>query len=442
MSTVATASPRPEVVHKKKDGHGFLWWFLGPAVLVLAVMIVYPTIYSVIRSLFDDSGNFIGLRNYMEMFSAKSTLIALRNNLIWVLVAPLLTTMVGLIFAVLMDKIKWKTAFRLIIFMPMAISLLAAGIIFRTVFQQNPQIGLANAVVVSIQDFFGDGTQYPGARPRENVGLEQAEDLSVTATDPLSVGDSVMVPLVGIAQDALPPVEERTPAIQTDAVDPNAISGVVWLDFAPGGGGVESAIDSNEAGLGGVTLALLDANGAEVATTTTQPDGGFAFIDVADGEYRLSIPGTNFAIGPTGIDWLGPLLINPVMIMAFIWIWGGFAMVMIGAGLSAVDRSLMEAARTDGASELQVFRHITVPQLLPTLTVVFVTLIINVLKIFDLAYVIPPGQTADDATVVAVEMWKQFGNFHYGMGSTLAILLLLMVLPFMLYQVRNFRKGN
>lgn len=96
----------------------------------------------------------------------------------------------------------------------------------------------------------------------------------------------------------------------------------------------------------------------------------------------------------------------------------------------------------DGANEWQVFRHITVPQLAPTVTVVLVTLTINVLKIFDLVYVIPPGQSKDSSTVVAVEMWKQFGNNNYGMGSALAVLLVIMVLPFMLWQVRNFRKGN
>ena len=64
------------------------------------------------------------------------------------------------------------------------------------------------------------------------------------------------------------------------------------------------------------------------------------------------------------------------------------------------------------------------------------------LKIFDLVYVIPPGQSKEAGTVVAVEMWKQFGNYNYGMGSALAILLVVMVLPFMLWQIRNFRKGN
>ena len=441
-----TAAAQPAPGSRKprhKGGATKLWWFLGPAVLVLAVMIVYPTIYSIVRSLFNDSGSFVGVGNYTEMFTASATLIALRNNLIWVLLAPITATIIGLILAVLMDKITWKTAFRLIIFMPMAISMLAAGIIFRSVFQQNPQIGFANAAIVAVQDLFTDTNTYPGARPREGFGITQAADTAVTTTDNYQLGDYVLMPLVGINQAALPAEADRTPAFQIEgSPDPNAISGVVWLDFAKGGSGTDGVIDAGEAGLAGVDVVLLDAAGKQVASVKTIADGSFAFPSLAAGEYQLTLPATNFATGPSGIDWLGPKLVTPVMILAFVWIWAGFAMVMIGAGLSAVDRSLMEAARTDGANEWQVFRHITVPQLLPTLTVVLVTLIINVLKIFDLVYVIPPGQVKDDSTVVAVEMWRHIGNFQYGSGSALAILLLVMVLPFMLYQGRNFRRGN
>ncbi|MCI7551228.1 MAG: sugar ABC transporter permease [Actinomycetaceae bacterium] len=421
-----------------------LWIFLGPAIVILAVMIVYPAVYSFIRSLFDSSGNFIGLGNYIRMFSAQATLTAIKNNLIWVLAAPFICTILGLIFAVLMEKIKWKTAFRLIIFMPMAISMLAAGIIFRSIFQQNPEIGLANAGIVAVQQIFGGAdANYPGARPRDPEAIIVGDNGAMSTEQTVRVGDSLMIPLVGISQDALPAEEDRTLAVPPPS-EPDAITGTVWLDFARGGGGRDSIIDRGEAGLEGAIVQLVDGAGAVVAEAQTAPDGTFAITDsVTEGSvYTLQLPASNFEQGTSGINWLGPKLVTPVMILAFIWIWGGFAMVMIGAGLSAVDNSLMEAARTDGANEWQVFRYITVPQLLPTATVVFVTLIINVLKIFDLVYVIPPGESKEAGTVVAVEMWKQFGNFNYGMGSALAILLLVMVLPFMLYQVRNFRKGN
>jgi alpha-glucoside transport system permease protein len=117
-------------------------------------------------------------------------------------------------------------------------------------------------------------------------------------------------------------------------------------------------------------------------------------------------------------------------------------MVMIASGLSAMDRSLQEAARTDGASEWQVFTRITAPLLAPVLVVVFVTLIINVLKIFDLVYVIPPGASKPAANVIAVEMWTVSfgGGSNQGLGSALAILLLVLVLPSMIINVRRFRE--
>ena len=84
------------------------------------------------------------------------------------------------------------------------------------------------------------------------------------------------------------------------------------------------------------------------------------------------------------MDWLGPALVTPAIIGSYLWMWAGFAMVLIAAGLAGVPRELMEAARVDGANEWQVFRRITVPLLAPVLAVVMVTLMINVLKIFDL----------------------------------------------------------
>lgn len=438
-----TREPKPtdKIRPSRQKINPTLWWFLGPAILILIVMIIYPAGYSVVRAMFDNSGNFIGLGNYTRMFSLSSTKQAIQNNLIWVLAAPLITTTLGLILAVLMDKIRWKTAFRLIIFMPMAISMLAAGIIFRSIFQQNPNIGFANAAIVAVQQVVGDSTQYPGARPRDTEAMTQSPDNSIETVQTINAGEVAALPLVGIRNDAIPEPEDQTQAAVAEAVD-GGVSGTVWLDFTRGGGGESGVIDDGEAGLGGIEIELLDSSGGVVSATLTDDDGTFRFEDAEGDSFTLRLTATNFAEAPTGVDWLGPTLITPVMIVAFIWIWAGFAMVMIGAGLSAVDRSLMEAARVDGANELQVFRHVTIPQLLPTVTVVLVTLTINVLKIFDLVYVIPPGQSKEAGTVVAVEMWKQFGNYNYGMGSALAILLVLMVLPFMLWQIRNFRKGN
>ena len=74
-----------------------------------------------------------------------------------------------------MNRIKWATAFKLIIFMPMAISMVASGVIFRTLFQENPNLGAVNAGLVAVHDTFSGGAAYPGARPRENTNLTAAD---------------------------------------------------------------------------------------------------------------------------------------------------------------------------------------------------------------------------------------------------------------------------
>ena len=79
--------------------------------------------------------------------------------------------------------------------------------------------------------------------------------------------------------------------------------------------------------------------------------------------------------------------------IAYIWVWAGFAMVVIGAGLASISREVLEASRTDGATEWQVFRRVTVPMLAPVLSVVFITMLINVLKVFDIVLAVAPGST-------------------------------------------------
>ena len=97
--------------------------FLLPALLLLGALVLYPIVATVFRSLFDRSGDeFVGLSNYGDALTSERTLHALRNNLIWVVVAPILVTTIGLIFAVLTERVRWSTAFKLVVFMPMAIS--------------------------------------------------------------------------------------------------------------------------------------------------------------------------------------------------------------------------------------------------------------------------------------------------------------------------------
>lgn len=433
------ATPAPPAASRKSVTRTRLWvavLFLLPALVLLGALVVYPIGYSVWRSLFDSDGSgFVGLDNYAEIFSDDSTLVAVRNTAIWVAVAPALVTALGLIFAVLTERVRWGTAFKLIVFMPMAISMLAAGIIFRLVYEQDPDQGVANAVVTSVHDIFVDESVYPKARPNAQVSdLKASGGGSFTTEGTVQAGTPALLPLVGIAPNSLPG-DTR----DAKAADGDGVTGTVWLDFRLGGG-EKGAVDPGEKGLEGVKVEAVK-DGKVVATATSGADGTFSLPESADGA-RLKLPGSNFAAPYNGIDWLGPTLVTPAVIGSYVWMWAGFAMVLIAAGLAGVDRNLLEAARVDGANEWQVFRRVTVPLLAPVLVVVLVTLMINVMKVFDLVYIIAPQPTQDEANVLALQLYlvSYGGGGDFGLGSAIGVVLLLLVLPVMWVNIRRLRK--
>ncbi|MPY32760.1 ABC transporter permease subunit [Streptomyces adustus] len=419
--------------------------FAFPALLLLGALVVYPVLFSVGRSFFDASGTrFVGADNYTEMFRDPATLKAVRNTAIWVVVAPTLLTGLGLVLAVLVEKVRWATAFKLLLFMPMAVSFLAAGIIFRLAYDEDPSKGVLNAAVVSVHDAFKDTSAYPTARARDGHGLTASPDGSYRTSGRVSPGTSVDFGMVGIAPADVPAdARSAYPAAQRTAAA-DEVGGVVYLDFTPGGGGKQGVVDRKENGLPGMRVEAVDAHGSTAASTTTAADGSYRFSDLKSGTYTVKLPASNFAQPYQGVSWLGPALVTPAIIGAYLWIWTGFAMVLIGAGLAALPRDALEAARIDGANEWQIFRRITVPLLAPVLTVVFVTLVINVMKVFDLVYIIAPGPVQEDATVLATQMWLVSfgGGNNQGLGSALGVLLLLLVIPAMAFNVRRFRRSQ
>jgi alpha-glucoside transport system permease protein len=187
---------------------------------------------------------------------------------------------------------------------------------------------------------------------------------------------------------------------------------------------------------------LRDSSGGRARSTTTEPNGTFAFDDVPAGTYRAAIASETFAQPFTGVSWLGESLITPSIMMAYIWVWAGFAMVVIAAGLAAIPRDLLEAARTDGASEWAVFRRVTIPLLAPVLSVVFITMLIYVLKVFDIVISIAPGASQDDANVIALAMWRtSFGGVNdLGLGAAIAVFLFILVIPILALNIRRFRR--
>ena len=427
--------------------------FLAPALVFLGFIVVYPIVFTVIRSLFDATGTrFVGAGNYTDMFTDRQTLVSLRNTVIWVVVAPSVVTALGLVFAVLTERIRWASAFKLIVFMPMAVSFLASGVIFRLVYQQSPDSGVANAIIVGVHDAVTGSSLYPDAHPRPAkpkpvAGQPAAAWLSPSHTgdgtayvtrSAVAPGQAVTLPLVGMKADELP---SGAATAARPGARPGAISGTVWLDFTRGGGGKPGGIDGTEKGMPKMTVEAV-SGGKVAATATTRDDGTFALTGLKPGSYTVRLAADNFRPPFGGVTWLGPALITPAIIGAYVWVWAGFAMVLIAAGLAAIPREALEAARVDGASEWQVFRRVTMPLLAPVLTVVFVTLAINVLKIFDLVYIIAPGSVQANASVLALDMWRDSfgGGNDYGLGSAVSVVLFVLVVPAMIINIRRFRR--
>ena len=411
--------------------------FLLPALVLLGALVVYPIGYSLVRSFYNQSGDgFAGIDNYKALFTDDGIRTALKNNVIWVVFAPTISTALGLIFAVLTERIRWGTAFKLLVFMPMAISMLAAGIIFRLVYDQDPDKGFANAVWVGVHDTFAPSSAFPKAHPGRNSPLVPQGGGFVTKAT-VHTGGTVTLPLVGVAPDQMPSDAKKAVAPQAD---PGRITGTTWQDFTRGKGvGKLGGVDPSELGYPGMKIEAVK-DGKVVETAKAGDDGTFSFSEKANGA-QLRLPASNFKEAYNGVDWLGPSLVTPAIIGSYIWMWAGFAMVLIAAGLAGIPRELLEAARVDGASEWQVFRRVTVPLLAPVLAVVTVTLMINVLKIFDLVYIIAPGSSQDDANVLALELYRKgFSEDQPGIASAISVFLLLLVIPVIWFNIRRLRR--
>ena len=138
-----------------------------------------------------------------------------------------------------------------------------------------------------------------------------------------------------------------------------------------------------------------------------------------------------------GIPWMN----NLFLIFIMIWLQTGFAMVILSAAVKGVPRELLEAARIDGAGEIRVFFMITVPRIRATLLTVSTTILFLVLKVFDVVFVMTSGNF--DTDVVASRMYAEaFRFFDFGRGSALAVLLFIIVIPFMFRTVRRMRKES
>jgi alpha-glucoside transport system permease protein len=283
--------------------------FVLPAVAMVGLYLMYPIVGTLVESVTEVPEGTGPLGNYVDAFTDDEVLLALRNNLIWLLIAPAAAVGIGLAFAAMVDRIKYERLAKSLVFMPLAVSFVGASVIFRFIYAWKPpgkeQIGILNAIWVWVGGLLAD------------IGL-------------------------------------------LDSVEP-----VAWLQVIPWN-----------------TLALI---------------------------------------------------------AVMVWLQVGFAMVVLSAAIKNVPRDLTEAARIDGASELQVFRRVTVPSIKGPIIVVYTTIAIAVLKVFDIIFVTTGGNF--DTSVVAVRMYDEMFRFrNFGRATTMAVILLVAVAPLMIVNIRGLRR--
>jgi len=305
---MATSDERvPKIM---KQGRVVPWLYVAPALLIMAAIIVYPAINTFLLSFKNADGTLSAasacvpgepcwgvFENFRYALTAPTMQNAFRNNLLWVILMVGGTVSMGLLIAVLADRVRYVALAKAIIFMPMAISFVGAGIIWKFVYAYGTgrtQIGLLNAIVTSL--------------------------------------------------------------------------------------------------------------------------------------------------GGDAVSWLSqPAINNFALIIVGVWMWTGFCMTILSAALKSVPDEILEAARVDGATEWLVFWKIMVPIIMPTIAVVVTTMVINVLKVFDIVYVMTGGNYGTE--VIANRMYGEMYISHQsGRSAAIAVILILLTIPFMIWNVRRLRE--
>ena len=355
------------------------WLFLFPAMFALGLYLAYPVFETLRLSLTDrdQGGAFVGLANYNQMFAEPKFWEALRNNLLWLIVVPAAATAFGLLAAQLTDRIKWGSAAKSLIFMPMAISFVGAGVIFKLVYEARPadqnQIGILNAVWLQFEGGIGS-----------LVFLQLLPAL-------ILLSFAAIVAYVG------------------------------WIFVRP-----IAESRQNSGGAGFVPLRLFVGAAALylVYLSISSLVGVFTF------DYPYGEPQTWLTI---------PFWNSFLLMVVLIWIQTGFAMVILSAALRGIPEETVEAAIVDGANPFQIFFKIKVPQIMGTIVVVWTTITITVLKVFDIVFAMTNGQW--ETQVLANYMFdKLFRANDWGVGSAAAIVIMVMVSPILVWNVYNARK--
>ena len=354
------------------------WLFLFPAMFALGLYLAYPVFETLRLSLTDRSqgGAFVGLENYNKMFAEPKFWEAIRNNMLWLIVVPAASTAFGLLAAQLTDRIGWGNIAKSLIFMPMAISFVGASVIFKLIYDTRPADQDQIGVLNAVWLQFEGG--FGSLLMLKLLPLIMVLGFAGIVA---YVGYILVMPFIGKAEKS---------------------------------GGFVSAVRIVGA-LVAVWLVLVSLRSIFGIITADLPYG--------EPQTWLTIPFYN----------------NFFLMVVLIWIQTGFAMVILSAALRGIPEETVEAAIVDGANPFQIFFKIKVPQIMPTIVVVWTTITLTVLKVFDIVFAMTNGQW--ETQVLANYMFdKLFRANDWGVGSASAIIIMLLVSPILIWNVYNARK--
>ncbi|WGV16947.1 carbohydrate ABC transporter permease [Fuscovulum ytuae] len=321
------------------------------------------------------NGEFVGLANYAAMMGEAKFWESMRNNMLWLVVVPAASTAFGLLAAQLTDRIGWGNLAKSLIFMPMAISFVGASVIWKLIYDTRPV-------------------------EQAQIGLLNALWLKFDG----GIGSMLLLRLL--------------PGLFLLAVLA-LLFWAAWTVLRPLATG---------AGRGGWITAGRLVGGAVAL-----------FLAFEVGTWLLGVVTNDLPYGQPQ-TWLTMPYWNSFFLMAvLVWIQTGFAMVILSAALRGVPEDTIEAALLDGANPFQIFFQVKVPQIMPTIVVVWTTITIVVLKVFDIVLAMTNGQW--ETQVLANYMYdKMFRALDWGVGSASAMIIMLLVTPILVWNVYNARK--
>lgn len=353
------------------------------------------------------------------------------NNLWWVVVVTIFSTALGLAVAVLADDVKFERVAKSMIFMPMAISLVGASVIWRFMYvardSSKEQTGVLNAMWVGL------GRLSTGQSVAATVFVFAIGLTGLSVLLRAIAGRKYVMALVAIIATPLLVlgVDAAWEALSGD-LQRFLIGAILTLTFL--------ALLAYAA----KAIARGDFGPAIVPTIAVILLGWFLvrYWGIVGGGVGGQKTNSNGEIVGDPINFIQSSPYNNVFLMiVLIWIQTGFAMVILSAAIKAVPEDVIEAASVDGATSSQIFWRVTLPQIAPTIGVVVTTIIVLVMKVFDIVKVMTNGNFGTQ--VLANDMYFQaFTSQNFGRGAALAMLIFFSVMPIMVFNIRQMQKEN